>query len=748
MGVERFFSNLSKQFDIITDLKKPYQRINATHLFIDFNSIIHNVSAKMISDINKFKQKKIDNLDYTIDKISDFENLLVENVKNSVKNLLSDNFISDNLNYVMLSMDGVPTFSKMMEQKKRRFIGDILHQLMKKYELPFEWSKNNISSGTRFMDILSTELKDNQFLKECKIICKNLNGILVSDIYDPGEGEMKIIENIKNLKDKSNKISVYSPDSDMILLLMIIETPITLLRYDQQKSKEEDDMIYNLINIIEFKNQLINYCKNRLDFKIDEKEIINEIVYIFTLFGDDFIPKTESINVSEDINVIINNYLVTLIDKGNILISKKEYSLNKINLKYFFSQLSKYEIKDLNRIFYDSKYINYRWAGSQNFNHDLSVFKSTMKTIVDQFRIKKGESINDFIKFIQSNQQWNDLNYKINSTKLSIKEPFYNFCYQIVKKLDGLELYKALYDNKSINFLEYKNKETKDIISKYKSLYFLKISDAEILKDLAAYMYLEDFVFPLTNFRLESNTKYQPYFKRSFEEKDHIGRMKKRDLLKEGNERDKLIYLIENKVDKYYKLFNPINFFYKSKITSINQYYDTMFSDSKDQIIIKYLQGFDWLLNYYFNNKYDSLWFYPYSRTPLLSDVSLFNKEIPSLEFNNKILFNPLESIIFITPLDYTSELDFFPKSVNKEILDLVKKFMNENQQFFINLNEINTKLASNPEELTDLLDCSISIFLSKCHHKLLERNVKPELFLKKFREIIPVDKQPIFNRL
>ena len=30
------------------------------------------------------------------------------------------------------------------------------------------------------------------------------------------------------------------------------------------------------------------------------------IVYIFTLFGDDFIPKTESINVSEDINVIID----------------------------------------------------------------------------------------------------------------------------------------------------------------------------------------------------------------------------------------------------------------------------------------------------------------------------------------------------------------------------------------------------------------------------------------------------------
>ena len=49
MGIERFFSSLNKDFDVVSDLTKPYDKINCTHFMIDFNSIIHNVSSKMIS---------------------------------------------------------------------------------------------------------------------------------------------------------------------------------------------------------------------------------------------------------------------------------------------------------------------------------------------------------------------------------------------------------------------------------------------------------------------------------------------------------------------------------------------------------------------------------------------------------------------------------------------------------------------------------------------------------------------------
>ena len=71
---------------------------------------------------------------------------------------------------------------------------------------------------------------------------------------------------------------------------------------------------------------------------------------------------------------------------------------------------------------------------------------------------------------------------------------------------------------------------------------------------------------------------------------------------------------------------------------------------------------------------------------------------------------------------------------------------MNQNRQFFLPLSEINIRLNENLESLPDLLDCSVSIFLSKCHFKLLENNNDPKLFIKKFRDILNEDEQPLKN--
>ena len=194
MGIERFFSSLNKNFNVVEDLKIPYQPIDSTHFFIDFNSIIHNVSSQMISQINLYKQGKIDSLKFEMKNIDDFEDVLILEVEKSIINLLSQNLIPENLNYLMIAIDGVPTFAKIMEQKKRRYIGDLLSQLMKKFELPFEWSKINISPGTEFMNKMSKMLNNKTFFEKCKEVCVNLRQVLVSDVYNPGEGEMKIMD--------------------------------------------------------------------------------------------------------------------------------------------------------------------------------------------------------------------------------------------------------------------------------------------------------------------------------------------------------------------------------------------------------------------------------------------------------------------------------------------------------------------------------------------------------------------------
>ena len=71
---------------------------------------------------------------------------------------------------------------------------------------------------------------------------------------------------------------------------------------------------------------------------------------------------------------------------------------------------------------------------------------------------------------------------------------------------------------------------------------------------------------------------------------------------------------------------------------------------------------------------------------------------------------------------------------------------MNSNRQFLLPLSEISINLTKDITSLPDLLDCSTSIFLSKCHYKLLDQNNDQELFIKNFRKVIPEIKQELQN--
>ena len=116
----------------------------------------------------------------------------------------------ESLDLVYAALDGVPTFSKILEQKKRRFIGDFIDKLLSKYSLPFTWSKNNISPGTIFMDKINKYLNNIKQLTKNKLVKKEdlvlkpkdyefftrVKKFDYSDTNIEGEGEMKISDNM------------------------------------------------------------------------------------------------------------------------------------------------------------------------------------------------------------------------------------------------------------------------------------------------------------------------------------------------------------------------------------------------------------------------------------------------------------------------------------------------------------------------------------------------------------------------
>jgi len=810
MGIEKFFSTINRNFKVTStidfdNINSKSDLIRSKYLFIDFNSIIHNVSSKLIGELNQVRAPS----KYSNAKLEDLEYLIIQEVNLFIIKLL-EKLDLDSLELVYAALDGVPTFSKILEQKKRRFIGDFIEKLLAKYSLPFNWSKNNISPGTIFME------KINKYLNNIKLITKNklvkkedlilqpkdyefynnkIKHFDFSDTNSEGEGEMKIYDLINSLElKKEESVYFYSPDADVILLSMISKNSnhIIILKYDQNL----DEMFS--INIQLLKQSIYFYCLERSEIsELNIEKLIRDIVFIFTIFGNDFLPKCESIQTNLDFLFLIDMYLINLIDNDHLI--SNDNIINKSFLGYL-ELMAVHEKRMLFRNSYLNLYQNYNYANQTNFMIDLTKLKSTKNKSLNDFSSKKfGEpfyNLTNNILFYIDPFKIKDIIYK---NKNSQKK--YHGCLEFYL-LDKYTLIKVVQESlqsilpintlininlKQFNFLEYEPGE------KVKTFSSARLSEKS--KD---FLDNEPYQAKLDKLDTLSTTKYEPA---SFESKDSKTSMllnnlsktqivyepgekvktfssaryseKSKDFLeyeplrftkfdskqnkhiinmKDLSPRDKEMYLINNKLDKYHSLFNPINEFYsnilKTRKIDESYYYKKYFDihntininykDNRKQVVNDYLKGFKWVFQYYFkrNVNIDETWFYPYFKAPLFSTLVKFY--YPSIiDYNlkpKKLGIKPLEQLLYITPIRL-SELSMFTEFKDKDFIKKVKLFIEKYPHFFYNLDEI--YFSVNTGNLNkNLFDCSNSSFISKCHYTILNYIVDINQFIQKFRNI------------
>ena len=685
MGVEQFFSTVNRNFNVVNNisLENNESAIITSYLLFDFNSIIHDTSAILLDELNKNSKKNYNN--------DEIELLIIERVNDFIINVLNKLDLSK-LKLMYIALDGTPSLSKMLEQKKRRFIGDFQSQLLEPYKSTFSWSKNNISPGTLFMNKITKFLSNiksvinKEKIKENDLILdldkynfyNKINKFEYSDTNAPGEAEMKILDLMVDLPNEP--IIFYSPDSDVILLSLISikSTYITILKFDRNIQG------LSMINIELFKQSIYNYCYERLNKKLDIINLINDIVFIFTIFGNDFIPRCEAINTSQDFLFLIDLYLIIYIDNGNIIIN------NKISNQPFFNFLSllkKHEKRLLIRTAKRNSYQNYTWANQQNFYIDLLKFKKSQKT---------SNTFYDNILFYIEPGKMKDI---LNKTKYGCLE-FY-----LMKKKD---VYKTL--------------------------------KKELEKELPINT---SFIIDISEININS------YYDK-FREQQYVSTIKKHvNNMADLTPRQKEEYLINNKLDKYSKIFNPYSGFYKNIITlnKINKtiYYNKNFPNiKKKKIVDEYLNGFKWVAQYYFDRKnhIDETWYYPYHKPPLIKTIIKYYKPISDKPFQiniNKI--TPIEQLLYITPIrisdmskDKPNVFKLFTDYKDEKLINKIKLFVKNNPQFFYDLDKIydGIKTGTLPE---NLFDCSNAAYISKCHYDILNEIIDLKQFVKTFRE-------------
>jgi len=374
MGIERFFKSINSLY--ANEIIKPlYKNNNITQFYFDFNSVIHKVSNTIVNHLNdmllyslvyrhlaesgmdpdllidEYKSiNKIYELNYTIEEFYKYtkaiklNEIIFEHILKNINEYLS---YYPNCKLLYIGIDGVPSVGKMIEQQDRRYKGYLmglinkklkekyLHQLdnstydftniyneLEYLNSKFSFDKNLISPQTDFMielvEFLTRKLKlvndlDGKTVNEVNGLNRS---IIISDFNEPGEGEKKIILHIKKHSKSDDKIIIYSPDADMIIMSMIIPNYVYILRHEQSESRDDIIDIQSIRNIF---------------------KPVDEIAYIFSVFGDDFIPKIEWINVVKHLPKIIEDY-----KKLNIKIIN-DNKVNFKNLQLFFKSIKKFE---------------------------------------------------------------------------------------------------------------------------------------------------------------------------------------------------------------------------------------------------------------------------------------------------------------------------------------------------------------------------------------------------------------------
>ena len=770
MGVLEFFGTLIKNDVTASSIKSNFtDKMMINHLLLDFNSIIHVSSQKILADVNIFLQlvlknlfnnrvitnivftekfekynmvyiqKKISPNSLPVDVIRMFrehfnekymDKLIITLVINTVLNIIKTYCQNKPFQTLMIAIDGVPSKGKMVEQKQRRYMGAIIEAYKKKLLIKYQdylkeqddyiylatkwsikWSRNKITPGTAFMHKLVNYLRSDKITNKLKTNRPNME-IVISDMYEVGEGEKKIVNYVnKYLSNTNESVMVYSPDADMILLCMLLSVKkLFVLRHNQQTSAHSSTNIYDLVDIRMLKSNISYYINNNPGSSTENFDIdrINyDIVCISTLFGNDFVPKIETINVKKGFQDIMDAYLKTLLklkDKGFYLVKNKngddEFRLNFTFLKTIIRNLLPVEDDFIK---HNNLYGQYITIGQ-------------IKNVFDYMEINSENLVSTF----------NDFRHEYDNLKNLIRNNG-NFTYYETHDQFMTSLKKAIVvvvDGQPVNTLYLTNKEM-----------------IKLLKDY--YRQYRD--FPKLNINLNTWSHSITDYKHKQIIKD-----------KHFNDYDKEKYKFEFMLDEYYIKFNaqPLQL---SK-NKINDYYKEYFGISlfdsngkltkeANQVMHDYLEGMLWVFNYYFNDAtYVNTWYYEHERAPLMRHFLMFLDSI-SLEYFNDVYtnlskyqvsnlekyFNPVEQLIYVSPMT-DDIIKLLPLNYQKYILsDDLDPFL---RAYFMDINAVANRLWT--EKVSREVDCKSIPYFNKCLIKAIEKPTATDdkYFLRAIRKV------------
>ena len=348
MGVPYCFKWLKDKKKIV--LTHSGSEIGEFHtLYFDWNCLWHPECFKVLSanidlkDPSKLERKMFQ-------RIIDYTNYVIR-------------FVGPT-DCVYFAVDGVAPLAKIRQQRQRRFgyAHDYRKEIMDKYGIKYNdaWSNVVITPGTEFMHKIHAKVMDYYSSEgNRKMFCgpKNSNlKIMYSSYHIPGEGEHKILKDIKEKfgEDNKKKIAIYGLDADLIFLAMASRIDNIYLVREEFNVTGAKNPIMDPLDIAEtlvyadidatkecinrtFIDEITSYniCESGLTNENDEEfdiysydaedlkkiSFVNDYILICFILGNDFLPHFPSVDLRrKGMELVIAKYVETFYNNGSLMV--------------------------------------------------------------------------------------------------------------------------------------------------------------------------------------------------------------------------------------------------------------------------------------------------------------------------------------------------------------------------------------------------------------------------------------------
>ncbi|ODO06774.1 hypothetical protein I350_04133 [Cryptococcus amylolentus CBS 6273] len=305
MGIPKFFRWISERYPLTSQLITPNSIPTFDNLYLDMNGIIHNCSHPPSSENDPHFRITEEQMIIAI--FAYIDHLFTKIKPQKV---------------FFMAIDGCAPRAKMNQQRSRRFrtARDAREQRLQAEKngekLPEEkaFDSNAITPGTPFMARLSEHLK--YYVR--KRISEDADWRNIKVIFSghdvPGEGEHKIQEFIRLNKaqpdyNPNTRHCLYGLDADLIMLGLLSHDPhFCLLREEVvfgRKSKKNTELananffLLHISLLREYLNLEFSSLQHEIPFEYDLERIIDDFILMAIFVGNDFLPHLPDQHINE-----------------------------------------------------------------------------------------------------------------------------------------------------------------------------------------------------------------------------------------------------------------------------------------------------------------------------------------------------------------------------------------------------------------------------------------------------------------